>query len=205
MAQNRKVNWQPAGFTFSIWGVIYIFGTVLWILLLTHQMKPFGYESSYLLILMSCVLNPLWIFCWIKKYTVYANVVLILLAAVLIAVFLSEWSKSNILMLNFIGSYATWASAASLLNTQINIGNGPWIKCACLSVLIVVQVTAVLSVALRGDTQEHATTLVGILITALWISIGILYKHIEDIVVQIYFFLNLSVYISFFVWYAVTF
>lgn len=79
----------PAGFTFSIWGIIYIllFAFVVFQLLPRHRQDPFNEQVSYLFIV-SSVFNIVWLFLWQYDYITVSVPVIFALLASLVAVYL---------------------------------------------------------------------------------------------------------------------
>jgi len=203
-ADNKKADWQPASFTFAIWMVIYTTGTVLFVLMLTGTVEPFVYESTYFMLIFSTVLNVLWVLLWVTRKTVWASVDLLLLAAILISVFISEFSGGEVYAVNVLGIYALWAVAASLLNLQTVVGNGPVIETICLSFIVVVQVALVSVVAAYYSSYDNALKILGVILTGMWASFGVLYAH-QTVLIVAYFVLNSLVALGFFIWLGVAF
>lgn len=78
----------PAGFTFSIWGVIYslLFVFIVFQLLPRHREDPFNSQVSYLFIL-SSVFNIVWLFLWQYDYILASVPMILALLASLIAIY----------------------------------------------------------------------------------------------------------------------
>ena len=78
----------PAGFTFSIWGVIYIllFAFIVFQMLPRHRKDPFNGRVSYLFIL-SSVFNIAWLFLWQYNYIVLSVPLIFGLLATLVAIY----------------------------------------------------------------------------------------------------------------------
>ena len=201
----EEASFQPANFTFSIWSTIYTTGLVLWILMMTGSVAPFYYTASYFLILVTTVLNPLWILFYINERKSLALLDLFFLASALVCVFVLEFIHSDIYTVNVIGIYSTWSITALLLSVNTRFGNGFLLEFASLSALILLQVSALLTVALEYSSQDNGYKLFSVVLTALWICIGVLYKHKEDAVVKVYFASNLCVCVAFFTWFFVVF
>lgn len=79
----------PAGFTFSIWGVIYalLAAFVVFQLLPKHRHDRFNGRVGYLFIL-SCLFNVAWLFLWQYEYVVASVPMIFALLAALIMVYL---------------------------------------------------------------------------------------------------------------------
>ncbi|XP_023326464.1 uncharacterized protein LOC111699920 isoform X2 [Eurytemora carolleeae] len=139
----------PAGFTFTIWSVIYLWIAIslvaLIVSLFMHNQKGRLYlnplfASPLLMVTMSVnfILNLAWIFIFDREYLIAACVILILIAATGIAVvgmmarnvekYSEEYAKGTDMfiwgilyrfMMNGFAVYATWTVIASLLNFTI--------------------------------------------------------------------------------------
>ncbi|MEM2889528.1 MAG: tryptophan-rich sensory protein [Candidatus Bathyarchaeia archaeon] len=92
----------PAGYVFSIWGIIYILlGIfVFYQALPNQQAKEFGAKVGYLFIA-SSILNIVWLFLWQFEYLVFSVFVMFLLLATLIAIYLRlQVGKSTVSLRN---------------------------------------------------------------------------------------------------------
>jgi hypothetical protein len=81
----------PAGFTFSIWGVIYLalLGFVIWQLVDLFKKKSFGITNKVgVRFLLSCLANISWIFAW--HYQQVFLSVLIMLAFLIILIVIAN-------------------------------------------------------------------------------------------------------------------
>lgn len=79
----------PAGFTFSIWGVIYLalFGFIIYQALPAQRERPFQREIGWLFVL-SSILNIGWLFSWHYGVYLLSVVLMVSLLATLIAIYL---------------------------------------------------------------------------------------------------------------------
>lgn len=130
----------PAGFTFSIWGVIYLFllgyvvlsGIVLWKF---DEDEPafLHVKAIALLFLLTCVLNAAWIFSWHYLQTVLSLIIMLWLLRTLIAVYTKmQQHRSVITGIYFLGLYVpfviylAWISVATIANAAALLVNIQW-------------------------------------------------------------------------------
>ncbi|XP_013873178.1 uncharacterized protein LOC106524078 [Austrofundulus limnaeus] len=132
----------PAGWTFSIWSVIYIWLSLMLIYITSfvfrgswaQSLLPYGFYLSWLC---SMLLNITWIFLWDRELMVGALVVLILIAfsnysALFFCCYATDyyglWLQTHhrkdlaclrILVQNGLTVYTTWTSVASLINFAV--------------------------------------------------------------------------------------
>lgn len=130
----------PAGFTFSIWGVIYLFllgyvilsGIVLWKFeddepALQHV------RSIALPFLITCVLNAAWIFSWHYLQTVFSLIIMLWLLRTLMAVYTKMQKHRSVitgvyflvLYVPFV-IYLAWISVATIANATALLVNIQW-------------------------------------------------------------------------------
>ncbi|XP_061653315.1 uncharacterized protein si:dkey-29d8.3 isoform X1 [Phyllopteryx taeniolatus] len=129
----------PAGWTFSIWGVIYTWLSLMVIYITlyvfrgswAHCLLPYAF---YFFWLFNMVLNMIWLLLWDRELMLSALVLLILIvisnySALSICCFATDyyglWLKTyypkdltciTVLVQNGLALYATWTSIASLIN-----------------------------------------------------------------------------------------
>ena len=133
----------PAGWAFSIWGVIYTWQALWVIYAWSFVCRPntprtifLGVYFSYILI---CILNSAWIFVWGNEELTASAVILILFNLVLyptvasLAFFLSHCTNTAkvydlwltcILVLNGLLFYGSWTTIASLINLTAPVQYG---------------------------------------------------------------------------------
>jgi len=131
----------PAGWAFSIWGVIYTWQT-LWIiysltLICRPQVPNVLNWFFHVLFICSCVFNSAWIVIWQRLHVSAASVILFAIAFNLYGLLATSYYRFNklysanfpkidfiatqALVHNGIAFYATWCTVASLLNMTIAI------------------------------------------------------------------------------------
>jgi hypothetical protein len=133
----------PAGFTFSIWGLIYtlLLAYVLYTIYLFFKGKKF--EISYLVIC-NFLLNGLWIVFWHYELVFVSLVIMISLLAVLVLYNLELKNKNKVLLEKLaFGVYLGWICVAIVANTTAWLVKIDWFKWGILdenwtSILIVV-------------------------------------------------------------------
>ncbi len=117
----------PAGFTFSIWGIIYLLlalyvivsGKILW------QVKNVTIEQYQIiaqLFLLTCILNASWIFLWHYLQVLFSLFIMLLFLFTLVIIYIKQqsleltgWQKFC-LQVPFI-IYLAWICVATIANT----------------------------------------------------------------------------------------
>lgn len=113
----------PAGFTFSIWGIIYLFN-LCFILIQVYKLAkhPQSFNKrlniAYMLV---CAFNVLWLYCWHYQLILLSVIIMIgILLALIFAVVSTSRSKpkSTVNYLEFINFslYLGWISVATIAN-----------------------------------------------------------------------------------------
>ena len=128
----------PAGFTFSIWSIIYLF----LILYVIYQAKdlfktekenmPFNEQISVFFVL-SCVFNSIWIVIWVYELILLSLIIIILLLLDLIIIYLrlniarkEVDSKVKILVWIPFSLYLGWITIATIANTTVFLVSINW-------------------------------------------------------------------------------
>jgi hypothetical protein len=151
------VLFTPAGFTFSIWGIIYLLNTLFCGLQLFKLIKsPKTINSKHILIfLLVCVFNMAWLFAWHYKLLLLSVVVMLLMLSTLIyGVLVSRKVRT-----------ATWQNYFEYINFSVYLG---WI-----SVATIANVSAWLYTLEVGSNYQMQLTILMILIAtgiAIWFS-----------------------------------
>lgn len=178
----------PAGFTFAIWGVIYLLlaGYVVyqlgWLGKLKHaKVKLETIERIAPYVIASSVLNALWIFAW-QYEVLWLSVVLIFgllysLARIEEILRDKEYSLTErMLVRNPFAIYFGWISVASIANVTtwlVSIGwNGGGIKPDIWTIGMLI-VAAILGIVVMYRNRNYAYGLVFV-----WAFYGILAKHV---------------------------
>ncbi|MEM4732929.1 MAG: TspO/MBR family protein [Candidatus Bathyarchaeia archaeon] len=124
----------PAGYVFSIWGVIYILlGIfVVYQLLQSQKEKTFHERISWLFVA-SCLLNIFWLFLWQYEYLSISVVLMFMLLATLIAIYLRlNIGKSTVPLREKLAVhmpfsvYLSWITIASIANVAVTLVSVGW-------------------------------------------------------------------------------
>jgi len=124
----------PAGFVFSIWGVIYILLGVFTVYqaLPNQQGKAFKNKIGWLFFLGS-ILNIIWLFLWQFEHLLLSNIIMFLLLATLILIYLrlgigkSKTQLVEKLSVNLPFSvYLGWITIASIANVAVTLVSINW-------------------------------------------------------------------------------
>lgn len=107
-----NVLFTPAGYVFSIWGVIYL-AVFIWLVRISLGKEPIK-KISAILFLLSCVLNGSWIFLWHYQFVSTTVIVIIALLVTLFLLYLSERADRGFLVPFSI--YFGWVTVATLAN-----------------------------------------------------------------------------------------
>ena len=122
MSARYSTMFTPAGFTFSIWGIIYIFVFIFvgdFLLMKNSLILSGNYELIGYLFVISCFLNALWLYAWHYDRIIWSSIVMTLLLSTLL-VNLTLVSPNSIGYYTF-SLYAGWVSVAFILNISILI------------------------------------------------------------------------------------
>jgi hypothetical protein len=124
----------PAGYVFSIWGVIYVLLGVFVVFqaLPSEKGREFRERVGWLFIL-SSILNIVWLFLWQFEYLSFSVVVMFLLLATLISIYLRlEIGKSKVQLREKIAFhlpfsvYLGWITIASIANVAATLVSINW-------------------------------------------------------------------------------
>jgi hypothetical protein len=175
----------PAGYVFSIWGLIYLglIGYTVYQALPAQRANPYLRQTGYLYVL-SCLANIVWLFLW--HYEVFTLTVLAMLALLLLLIGIyvrlkigqERGSAAQRWLVNVTFSlYLSWITVATVANvtqwlTYLN-WSGWGISPEVWAVVMLVAAAAIASVAslTRGDI-----TYVAVIV---WAFVGIAVKHAD--------------------------
>lgn len=179
----------PAGFTFSIWGIIYTLLLVFTIyqILPRNREQPFLHQISVLFAL-SGILNILWLFLWHYELIMYSVALMFALLSALIAIYLrldigkgeaSLWERVCV-HLPF-SVYMGWITVASIANVAAALTAVSWdgggigqVTWAVLVIVVALLITLT-TIATRKDVAY------GLVIV--WALVGIMSKQIDNEIV----------------------
>ena len=173
----------PAGFTFSIWSIIYILlgAFVVYQALPRNRDKPFNGKISFLFIL-SGLLNMSWLFLWHYGFITYSVILMFGLLASLIAIYVrlnigkakAPFRERICVHLPF-SVYMGWITVASITNVSVALTFVGWdgggIDPAIWAVLViaVALLITLIAIAVRKDVAYS--------MVILWAMLGIMTKQ----------------------------
>lgn len=174
------VLFTPAGYVFSIWGLIYVLVGV-WVVL---QYKPLKQRRAhadriYTLFIISCVLNIAWLLCWHYEVFTFAQLMMFALLLTLILLYRAFDDTGFAGRLPF-SIYLGWISVATIANMgytlkhyDISLGvSEP------TGTVVLLAVAAIL--ALSGQYIENDALFTAVFI---WAIIGIAQSNSDSLVV----------------------
>ncbi len=124
----------PAGYVFSIWGVIYILLGIFVVYQALPSQKSNKYQNKIgWFFVLSSIINITWLFLWQFEYLVFSVVLIFMLLATLIAIYLRLGigkSKVNLreriaVQLPF-STYLGWITIASIANVATTLVSINW-------------------------------------------------------------------------------
>jgi len=192
----------PAGYVFSIWGVIYVLlGVFVVFQVLPSQKGKRYHEGVGWFFVLSSLLNMVWLFLWQFEYLALSVVVMFLLLASLIAIYLRLGVGRSVVPLRerlavhvpfsvYLG-WITIATIADVSATLVSVGwDGFGISQETWAALIIVValVIALLVVATRRDVAYGLViiwALVGIAVKQSGVSTVVVFSEASAVVVAI--------------------
>lgn len=173
----------PAGYVFSIWGVIYLLLGIFVVFqaLPSEKTREFREKVGWLFIL-SSILNIVWLLLWNFDYLSLSVVIMFLLLATLILIYLRlEIRKSNVQLREKIAShlpfsvYLGWITIASIENVAATLVSVKWDgfgispETWAIIITIIALLIAILVVLTRKD--------VAYALVVIWALLGIAVKQ----------------------------
>jgi len=175
----------PAGFTFSIWGIIYM----LLLVFIVYQALPKNRDQPFLrqvdlLFALSGACNVSWLFLWHYEMVTYSLVLMFALLATLILIYLrldigraAVTLKEMVLVHMPFSVYLGWISIATIANVSVALTAAGWngwgIEPSTWAVVIIC-VALLLSLAMLVTRKDIAYSFV-----VVWALVGILEKQSE--------------------------
>jgi benzodiazapine receptor len=176
----------PAGFTFSIWGIIY----VLLLVFIVYQALPKNRDQPFLrqiglLFALSGACNVSWLFLWHYEMVTYSLVLMFALLATLIAVYLrlgigraAVTLKEMVLVHMPFSVYLGWISIATIANVSVALVAAGWDGWGIEPVtwaVVIICVALLLSLIMLAARKDIAFSFV-----VVWALVGILEKQSEN-------------------------
>ncbi|WP_173917673.1 tryptophan-rich sensory protein [Halobacillus sp. Marseille-Q1614] len=128
ISNRLNVLFTPAGYVFSIWGLIYIL-LGLWIIRqfpASRRDLPV-YQTTSSLFVVSCILNSLWIFMWHYEFFGLSVVVMLLLLMTLIRLYVKlKAANASFFDLLPFSVYLGWISVAAIANISYYLNYIEW-------------------------------------------------------------------------------
>lgn len=130
----------PAGFTFSIWGIIYLLLLIYIIVSTMILVKQEKEDSAYMhvsaiapLFVVSCILNVAWILAWHHLQTVLSLIIMLWLLRTLIGIYMKmQKTRASITGVYFLSLYIpfvvylAWICVATIANSAALLVNIQW-------------------------------------------------------------------------------
>ena len=173
----------PAGYVFSIWGVIYILLGIFIVFQALPSQREKGFQERIgWLFVLSSLLNIAWLFLWQFEYLGASAVVIFLLLATLIAIYLRlNIGKSMVTLREKLAVhlpfsvYLGWITIASIANVAVTLVSMKWDgfgvsqETWALLILIVALLITLLVIATRKDVAYG--------LVVIWALLGIAVKQ----------------------------
>lgn len=180
----------PAGLTFSIWSIIYVFLIIFMIYqIFTITKKEQADMSSIEKIggwfILACLANVLWIFLWHYEYVPLSLVAMLLLLASLLMIYI----KLNIGLFTVpireklsvhvtVSIYLGWISVATIANVTavlVKVGVGEFFLGQVRWTMLIIAVVTLLTILMLLRRKDIAYSLV-----IIWALLGIVIKRINS-------------------------
>ncbi|MBO3117715.1 tryptophan-rich sensory protein [Winogradskyella sp. DF17] len=137
LSDSYKSLFTPAGYTFSIWGLIYLLLLVFVIYqgrsLFVNVKEDRVVEKTRWWFVWSCVFNSLWVFAWLYEYTLLSCVFIFLLLFSLFKIIFNNQMESEddrfskMVFVSWpIVIYAGWVTVASIANVSSYLVKSGW-------------------------------------------------------------------------------
>lgn len=111
----------PDGFTFSIWGIIYIFLGIYVVKMIITSSSDLSEQfliTTMTLFIVTSILNILWLYCWHYDYIVLSSIVMSIFLVLLLVAITIIPAESTFIKSTF-SLYAGWLSIAFIANITI--------------------------------------------------------------------------------------
>lgn len=122
IANRIDVLFTPAGYVFSIWGLIYL---LLFIWILKNRDK---FQKATPLFVITCLLNSVWLFLWHYEYFFLSMMIMISLLVSLIFLYKKIKRESSSSFMDFVpfSVYLGWISVATIANISYVLVHYNW-------------------------------------------------------------------------------
>ncbi|RFT16621.1 MAG: hypothetical protein OP8BY_1234 [Candidatus Saccharicenans subterraneus] len=179
----------PAGFTFSIWGVIYLLLAVFVFFSLKQaitgrEVFP-AFKTIGLLFFLTCLANAGWIFAWHYEQLLLSLLIMLTLLALLVIIYqrlsrrpYEEKQHDRFPARLPFSIYLAWISVATVANTTAVLVGFKWDRFGLSEQFWTIVVLALITVLTLVFMLKKKDLLFGL--TAIWALSGILYKRVQD-------------------------
>ena len=169
----------PAGYVFSIWGVIYVLLGIFVVFqaLPSQKGKDFQNKIGWLFVL-SSIVNIVWLFLWQYEYLIFSVVLMFILLASLIAIYLRlDIGKSTVDLREKIAvhlpfsTYLGWITIASIANVATTLVSINWdgfgldLEIWALLIIIIALLLSLIVIITRKDVAYS--------LVIIWAFVGI--------------------------------
>jgi hypothetical protein len=173
----------PAGYVFSIWGVIYVLLGIFVVFQALPSQKTKGYQERIgWLFILSSLLNIAWLFLWQFEYLSLSVVLMFLLLATLIAIYLRLNIGESAVPLREklavhlpFSVYLGWITIASIANVSVTLVSVGWdgfgISQETWAILIII-IALLITLLVLATRKDVAYGLV-----VIWALLGIAVKQ----------------------------
>lgn len=185
------VLFTPAGYVFSIWGLIY-FALGLWILRMlpsSRRSLPM-YEKALFPFIFTCLLNVFWIFSWHYEYFISSVFLMVVLLLMLINLYRTIKKTNPSFFDQFPFSvYLGWISVATIANISFTLKfydwNGWGLSDVVWTIILLVVATIL---ALTFSKKQHDAIYPLVFVWA-FVGIGVKNQGVESLVANTAFIL----------------
>lgn len=198
LSNGYKSLFTPAGYTFAIWGLIYVL-LLVFVIYLGRSLFVSVKEDSEVQktgwwFVLSCIFNSLWVFAWLYGYTFLSCILIFLLLYSLFKIiFINQMEKeedrfSKMVFVSWpIVIYAGWVTVASIANVSSYLTKIEWNGFGITPVawtIIMIGVAVVLNLYVMWKRHMRGFVLVGA-----WalVGIGAANKEVYDIITTVAF------------------
>lgn len=179
----------PAGITFSIWSVIYLFLLIYVFYQGRDAFKAQKEEMPFLdqisiFFILSCVFNSIWLIVWLYELVLFSLIIMILLLLMLIFIYLrlnialGDLNKrEKVIVWTPFSLYLGWITVATIANTTVFLVSINWeglgISPFTWTVFVII-VALILTLTILYSRKDSVYPLVTI-----WALIGIIIRRID--------------------------
>ncbi|MGW6663797.1 TspO/MBR family protein [Peribacillus sp. NPDC055009] len=173
ISDKLDVLFTPAGYVFSIWGLIY-FLLAIWVFrqfLSKHQNSP-AYKASFPWFALSCVLNGAWLLAWHYEHFLLSVFIIIALLATLMVIYTNvKKVKHESFDLFPFSVYTGWVSVATIADISYYLTYIKWdgfgVSSSTWTIVLLIAAT-ILAFVFAGKNRDWCYPLVFV-----WAFIGI--------------------------------